>query len=198
MYKRQVYITPESATVEVGGTVTLTANVSANWASSDTSKATVSSGQTTSVTVTAVAAGTVTITASRSGYVSDTATVTVRALSTNIIEVTPSFIVVREKGGNQRLSALIKNRASGAVVSGQAVTWSSANTNIATVTSSGRVYGVSQGETTICAESGDAVMDITVAVVPRYAIVESAGTPRVQKIVVTQEPNALLLSLIHI
>lgn len=72
-----IEISGTASTVEVEGTLALTANSIPNgatvtWESSDTAKATVSNG-----TVTGVAAGTVTITAKAEGYKSGTYTVTV-------------------------------------------------------------------------------------------------------------------------
>ena len=75
----KIEITGTASTVEVEGTLSLTAGsipegATVTWASSDTSKATVSNG-----TVTGVAAGTVTITASATGYKTGSYDVTVTA-----------------------------------------------------------------------------------------------------------------------
>ena len=75
----KIEITGESSTVAIEGTLSLTAGsipdgATVTWASSDTSKATVSNG-----TVTGVAAGTVTITASATGYKTGSYEVTVAA-----------------------------------------------------------------------------------------------------------------------
>jgi len=166
----RVEMTPASATVFVGKTTTLTATPkdvdgatvtgkTVTWTSSDQSIATVVGG-----VVTAVKAGAVTITAAV-GSVQGTASVTVMApVATIDLAPTPDTIVI---GGTSQLTATIKD-AAGNVLTDRAVTWTSDNDLIASVSSTGLVTSKSVGSATITAtvEGKSATAKIVVIPVP--------------------------------
>lgn len=150
-----VTILPSSASVSVGGNTVLRAVAyDANgqelsgravvWASSATQTASVdATGK-----VTGVAAGTATITGTIEG-ITASATVTVTLVPVATVIVTPgsaSLIV----GHTASLSAVATD-ANGNVLDGRQITWSSANTAIATVSEQGLVTAVDSGATTVIA-----------------------------------------------
>ena len=127
----------------VGQSETISASTSpqgqtVTWRSSNTSVATVSNGR-----VTAVGEGSATITASftYSGQTySETCSVTVKDVSIRISNSSLSL----QAGDTERLTATT-------TPSGQSVTWSSSNSSVATVSSSGQVTAVGSGTATITA-----------------------------------------------
>jgi uncharacterized protein YjdB len=168
-----IYITPSAATVGVGQMVTLSATAtysdgsqnqlsgdSVGWTSSDPTTATVSSP---GGSVTGVAIGTATITASAQG-VTGTATVTV-----TVANIT-SLVITTTQGSTQNQTtatisgapvqlpfyAYANGSASNDVTN--AVSWSSSNTNVATIstgltTGSGVASSVAAGTTNITAST---------------------------------------------
>jgi len=164
-----------------GGTKTLTANVTPSnandktvtWKSSNTAVATVdsSSGK---VTVPSGASGSATITVTTNdGSKTATTTVTVTPAVTSItLSPTTASIAV---GSMQQLSKTVN--PSGA---NQNVTWSSSNTSVATVNSSGLVTGVNGGTATITATAADgsgktATATITVSVAVTGVTIDQTG-----------------------
>jgi trimeric autotransporter adhesin len=116
--------------------------------------------------MTAVGQGSATITATSEGK-SGTATVTVSQVPVATVTVTPTPISM-SLGQTTQLSATLTD-ASGNVLSGRVVAWSSSSPGVATVSSSGLVTAVAAGSTTITAtsegKSGTAAVTIsTVAV----------------------------------
>lgn len=112
---------------------------SVTWSSSNTRVATVSNGR-----ITAVGAGNATITASFSyGGItySESCSVTVREVSVSLSSSSETLMV----GENATLRATTSP-------AGQSVSWSSSNSRVATVSSSGRVIAVGSGSATITAE----------------------------------------------
>lgn len=179
-----VTVAPTTATVNDGHTTTLVATVKdangavvtdrvVTWSSSNTAAATVSS---TGV-VTGVAAGTATITAT-SETKSGSAAITVVALPVGSVTVSPSTASVIN-GQTTTLTATVKDQT-GTVVTSRVVTWSSNNTAVATVSSTGVVTGVSPGAATITAtsegKSGSAAITITVAPVGSVTVSPSTAT----------------------
>ena len=138
-----ITLSPSTLTLTQGdsGTITATASPSGQavtWNSSNTSVATVSNGR-----VTAVGRGSATITASFTyggKTYSESCTVSVTEVSISLSQSNLSLI----SGESQNLTA-------STTPSGHSVTWSSSNTNVATV-SGGRVTAVSGGSATITAE----------------------------------------------
>jgi uncharacterized protein YjdB len=142
---------------DINGTVVTDRLVT--WTSSNTAAATVSS----SGVVTGVAIGTATITAtSETKSASATVTVTQAPVSTvSVTPQTPSVVI----GTTTTLTALPRD-ANGVVLTGRAVTWSSANTAVAIVSAAGAVTGVALGTATITATSEGKAGTATVTVVP--------------------------------
>ena len=112
---------------------------SVSWSSSNTRVATVSNGR-----ITAVGAGSATITASFSyngSTYSEACSVTVREISVSLSRSSLTMTA----GDTESLSATVSP-------SGTSVSWTSSNTDVATVSSSGRVTAVGDGSATITAE----------------------------------------------
>jgi len=174
-----IEVTPATASKQVGQTQQFTAvakdasgntisGVTFTWSSSNTSVATVNS----SGLATAVAVGTATITASAGGK-SGTATLTVTAPpppTINTIEVTPAT-ASKQVGQTQQFTAVAKD-ASGNTISGVTFTWSSSNTNVATVNDSGLATAVAVGSATITASAGDksGTATLTVTPIPTFTV----------------------------
>jgi alpha-tubulin suppressor-like RCC1 family protein len=158
---RSVEVTPATASIDVAGTVQLSATprdaggnslsgYTVNWSSSDTSVATVdasglvSGQQNGSATISAeVDDGTGTM-------VSGTATVQVSA-SVSTVSVDPTSVFLFP--GEQAQINVTLEDANGNTLSGRTVTWASQDTNVATVDASGLISAVAVGATTITAES---------------------------------------------
>jgi uncharacterized protein YjdB len=148
-----VTVTPTTATLSVGGSTTLIATVSPStatnkavtWTSSNPAVATVS----TSGVVLGVTSGSATITATtQSGGFTASSVVTVSGLTIPVtgVSVTPTSATVNV-GSTTTLTATV----SPATATNKTVAWSSSNTAIATVSSSGVVTGVASGSTLITA-----------------------------------------------
>jgi uncharacterized protein YjdB len=170
-----VTVSPIAASVQVGATLRLTATLKQNdgvltWSSSAPAVATVDG----SGLVTAVAAGAATITAT-SGGKTGSAAITVSLVVASVIVSPASASVVA--GGTAQLTATLKDWA-GNVLAGHAVTWTSSNPAIATVSAAGLVTGVVAGSATITAtsEGQSATAAINVANVPVASVVISPVT----------------------
>lgn len=135
------------------------------WSTSDAAIATVSQ----SGAVTAVASGTVAITAA-SGGLEASATITVLTSNNGggtvpvaTVTVSPGTSTIAT-GATVQLSATTRD-ANGNTLNGRAVTWSSSNTSVATVSSSGLVTAVSAGAAVVSATSegvsGSATVTVT-------------------------------------
>lgn len=155
-----VAVTPAADTVLVADTVRLSAGASdANghavagaefsWASSDTLTAVVD-GQ---GLVTGVAAGEAEITATSSG-VTGRATLTVAAPVPTTVAVTPDTVAFSAVGQTGLLAAEVRDQA-GRPIQGVAVSWSSGDTLVASVDSTGLVTAVGGGEATVSATAED-------------------------------------------
>ncbi len=139
-----------------GQTATLTATVlptdatdkSVTWTCSNTSVATVSS----SGVVTAVANGTATITATTKdgSNLSKTCAVTVNILATSI-SLDKTSLSLTSAGQTATLSATVLPEGA----ADKSVTWTSSNTEVATVSSEGVVTAVANGTATITATTND-------------------------------------------
>ncbi len=171
-----VSVAPSTASVDVGGTVDLTATVKdvtgatvfgrvVLWSSSAPSVATVSS----TGRVTAVAAGTSTITATVDGK-SGTAQIVVSPTPIGSVTVAPTSSTLAI-GGTVDLVATVRD-VNGVVVTGRSITWSSSTASVATVSSTGRVTAVTAGTSSIMAtvdgKSGTA--QITVSPTPTGSV----------------------------
>ena len=177
----RIVLEPSSATLmSLGETVQLTASVLddngqpvsgavVSWQSSDEGVATVSSQG----LVTAVSNGTATITA-RSGSASSTVAVMVMQSAGRIV-LEPSSATLMSLGETVQLSASVLD-ANGQAVEGAAISWSSSDEGVATVSSEGLVTAVSNGTATITARSGSASSPAAVTVMQSaYSIVIEPG-----------------------
>jgi uncharacterized protein YjdB len=164
-------LSPTSVTIAIGDAITLVATPhdetgaavtgrSATWASADPTIATVSAGG----SVTGVKAGTTKITVTIDG-VSASATVTVGTATVATVTVSPTSTSIAP-GATSQLTATTRD-AHGSVLTGRAISWSSSNTAVATVSSSGVVTGVAEGSATITAtsegKSGSSAVAVTKA-----------------------------------
>ena len=133
-----------------GSSQTLTATVSPSnatnktltWSSSNTSVATVSNG-----VVKAVGFGTATITAKSNNGKTASCKVTVNPIQPTGIKATPETSTLYGLNGTVKLSANVMPSNA----TNKAVTWSSRNTSVATVSSDGTVKAVGYGTTVITA-----------------------------------------------
>jgi uncharacterized protein YjdB len=152
-----VVILPDRAVIGLGGSVQLVGvprDAAGNplpgraitWKSDKPAIATVS----TSGLVIGVGAGVATITATSEGK-SATAQVTVQGVPVARVEVSPASVTM-DVGATRQLTAKVFD-ASGNVLTGRTVTWSSGNTFIATVYANGLVRAVKRGQVTITATS---------------------------------------------
>ena len=171
-----VKVTPATVTLEVGKTQTVAAKVapdkadqSVTWTSSNSSVATVSS----SGVITAKAVGTANITAKTKNGKTATVAVTVKAVeaaSVTISAASNSCTV----GSTVTLTAKVSpDKAS------QSVTWTSDNTSVATVSSSGVVTGKAVGRATITAKTSNgktATYSVTVTPVEAASVVINAAS----------------------
>ena len=164
-----VTVSPATANVNVGATVSLTATITpANstdtitWSSSDSTVATVSA----SGVVTGKKAGTATITAKANDNVSGTATITVKATSTNVpaTGITVNPVSVSINTGEEVTPTVTLTPAN----STDTITWSSSDENVATVSSAGKIKAIKAGTATITATANSTTFaTITVTVQDR-------------------------------
>jgi uncharacterized protein YjdB len=167
-----VIVSPKSATVVVGATRQLSAQVTdadgnplsgrpISWSSSNDGIATVSG----SGLVTGKAEGKATITATSEGK-SGKATITVEPVPVASVDVEPDAATLTV-GDTKQFTATPKD-ANGKVLSGREVTWSSNHTDVATVSASGLVRAVGSGSAVISAKSEGqtGIATVTVGSVP--------------------------------
>src|SRR5207249_1403049 len=180
-----VTVSPATANVFAGATTQLSATLkdaagnvltgrAVAWTSSNTAIATVSAAG----LVTGVAAGSAMITATSEGQ-SGTASVTVANVPVASVTVSPTAPNMYA-GGTVQLTATLKD-ASGNVLSGRALTWTTGNGAVGTVSASGLVTGVAVGAVTITATSeGQAgTAAVTVSTVPVASVVVNPATATV-------------------
>jgi trimeric autotransporter adhesin len=144
------------------------------WTTSNAAVATVNA---TGV-VKAVAAGTATITATSEGK-SDASAFTIAPGAVARVDVTPASVAM-VAGQTQQLAAAAKD-ASGSVLTGKSVIWASSNAAVATVTSSGDVTAVAQGNATITAtvDGVSGSSEITISAAPVGSVIVSPQSPSV-------------------
>ena len=140
------------------------------WASSDTTKATVSSAG----LVTAVANGTATITAT-SGSASATATTTVSQVASSVT-LSPTSLALESIGDTRTHTPTVKD-AGGTTISGATVTWATSNSSVATVSSAGLVTAVANGTATITATNGSVTATASVTVSQVATTLEVSPSP---------------------
>src|SRR5216117_2448837 len=164
-----VTVTPASASSQHGQKIQLAATPKdangnaltgrvVTWSSSNTAVASVNAGG----FVTSSAAGSATITAASEGK-SGTSAITVTSVPVASVTVSPASASVPE-GQTVQLTATPKD-VNGNPLTGRTITWSSSNTSVATVNSSGLVSGVVAGSATITAtsegQSGTSAITVT-------------------------------------
>jgi uncharacterized protein YjdB len=143
-----------------GGTLTGRAIA---WSSSNTTVASVSA----SGVVTALAPGTANVIATSEGITGQTS-VTVSNVPVAVVSVSLADASL-DVGAITTASAVTRD-ASGAILTGRAIAWSSANASVATVNANGRVTAVGPGSTNIRATSegvtGQAAVTVTAVTTP--------------------------------
>jgi len=158
-----VIVAPTSASIAVDGTQQLTASLipsnatiqNVSWSSSNTSIATVNS----SGLITGVASGsaTITVTTEDGGFTDECSiTVTTSTILVTGVTVAPTSASIAVGGTQQLTASLIPSNATN-----QNVSWSSSNTSVATVNSSGLVTGVASGSATITVTTEDGGLSAT-------------------------------------
>ena len=180
-----VSVSPSAANLYVGRTAQLTATLrdangnvltgrAINWSSSAPSVASVSA----SGLVSAGGVGSATITATSEGQ-SGSAAITVAVVPVASVVVAPASGTLRI-GASAQLSATTKDSA-GNTLTGRAVTWSSGNPAVATVSVNGMVNAVSTGSATITAtsEGKSGTSSITVTVIPVATVTVSPASASV-------------------
>lgn len=193
-----VTVTPNTPTLtSIGDTVQLSASIedaggtvvadsTASWSSLDTLVATVNA----SGLVTAVANGTAGIVAV-SGGVDDTATVTVNQTVANV-DVAPATRTFTALTDTATFTASVTD-ALGSAVTGAAVTWSSKDTLIATVSAAGLVTSVGDGTTYVVAVSSGVRDSAQVTVA--QAVASVVVTPEVDTLTFVGDTAQLALSV---
>lgn len=154
-----VAVSAPSSSVQSGGTMQLSADAKNSsgvtvegktfaWSSSSDAVASVNSAG----LVTGNAEGSVTVTATESGSgQAGSVTLTVTPAPVAALTIEPASVSV-QVGGTKQLSAATKD-ASGNTLAGRTVTWSSSNTEVATVGASGLVTAKAAGSATVTATS---------------------------------------------
>jgi uncharacterized protein YjdB len=183
-------VTPASPSIAKGTTQQFTATgvftdastqdltTSVSWASSDTAVATISNTAGTEGLATSAAMGSTTVTAT-SGAVSGSTTLTVTAATLVSIDVTPASPSVA-KGTTQQFTATGSYTDASTQDLTTAVTWSSSDTAVATISnaagSEGLATGADVGPSTITATSG-AVSGSTTLTISAATLVSIDVTP---------------------
>lgn len=178
-----VAVSPTSANVPVGGSVTLTASVTGTnknkavtWTTSDAAKATVDgNGKVTGV---ATGSATITATAAADAAVKSSALVTITGKGVQKVDVSPTNAILAP-GQTLQAGAQVTRDAG---VAGT-VTWSTSSAATATVDAGGKITAVAPGTATITAAS---TVDATVT--GNLALTVRAPAPpqiSIQKITVT-------------
>jgi uncharacterized protein YjdB len=187
-----ITIAPPSANLFVNGSVQMAATLkdssgnvltgrTVTWSSSNTAAATVDQ----SGFVLAVAVGSTTISAA-SGGVTATAPVTVSNVPVASITITPTTPTVTV-GQTTQLTATVKD-ASGNVLTGRPVTWTSATTGVATIgTTTGIATGVAAGTSSITATSGTVTSPAVTLTVQNPPANNVAISPNVANLLVGQQ-----------
>jgi uncharacterized protein YjdB len=137
--------------------------------------------------VLAIAPGTATISATSEGRLA-TVAVTVLAPTPAVVQISPTSVTL-SPSQTASLTATVRD-ASGNVMTGQPVLWSSSNTSVATVTQTGVVTGVATGVVSVTATSGGRSAAATVTVQP--AIVAAVALNYVTTTIVPGDVRVLI------
>ena len=172
----KITVSPTSKTIYVGDTLSLTTQITPaeaaddklTWSSNKTSVATVDANG----KVTAKAAGTVTITVKTSNNKTSTCTITVKDIEATGVTVNPTTTTL-EVGKTQTVTAKVApDKAS------QAVTWTSSNSNVASVDAKGVITAKAVGTATITAKTTNgktASVTVTVKAVEATSVTITAS-----------------------
>ncbi len=194
-----ITLSPTTMTLNVGATGKLTATVAPNEAtnknitftSSNTSVAIVSSNG----TVTAIAAGSATITAkTEDGGFSKNCTVTVNSQTVAVTDITlsPTTMTLNVGATGNITATVAPNNATN-----KNVTWTSSNTSVATVSSSGTVTAAAVGNARITARTADggftAYCDVTIY---PWTVPVTGGNPQTVSVKsITLSPTTMTLNV---
>lgn len=170
-----VTVSPTTASIQTSQTVQLSAALldangnaptgrTVTWSTSNANIASVNA----SGLVTGVAAGSATITAASEGK-TGTSQVTVTLPPVAKVTITPSTALLAPAQSTQLTATLTD--ANDRVITGPAVTWSTSNSAVATVSSSGLVTGVASGSATVTATSQGVSATATITIPPATTIV---------------------------
>jgi len=171
-----ISVSPSTLTLNVGSTGTLSATISPSnattktykWSSETPSVATVDSNG----KVTAVAPGTATIKAtSTSGSKTDTCIVTVNPIAVTGVTLSASSVTL-DIGATKTLTATVKPDNA----TNKNVTWSSSNTSVATVSSTGKITAKAIGQSTITVTTKDGSKKATCSVTVNCSDCNNTGT----------------------
>jgi uncharacterized protein YjdB len=178
-----ITITPSSTSLSVGQTAQATATGkdaqgttvpgAYTWTTTNPAVATVS----TAGVVSAVGPGSATINALASG-VTGSMSVSVSSSPASVASVTVIVPTSLSVGSSAQASAVVKD-ASGNVLSGKAVAWTSATTSIASVSSTGVVTGLTSGTAQIRASADGVLGSATTTVSSTVTSVAAPELPRV-------------------
>ncbi|MBF4432329.1 hypothetical protein EA848_22660, partial [Vibrio anguillarum] len=166
-----IQVTPSQVNIAKGQTQQLTAiatysdttssdiSSSVTWTPVDTNTATV----TLDGLLTGVEVGSTTVTATKDGIVSNAVNITVSSAVITAIQVTPSPVSVA-KGQTEQLTAIATYSDTTSSDISSSVTWTPADTNTITVTSTGLITGVEVGSTTVTATKNGISNSVNVTV----------------------------------
>ncbi|WP_234941958.1 Ig-like domain-containing protein [Vibrio anguillarum] len=167
----EITVTPSQVNIAKGQTQQLTAIAtysdgtsssvtnSVMWTPADANTATVTS----TGLITGVGVGSTTMAVTKDGITSNTVNVTVSSAVITAIQVTPSQVNVA-KGQTQQLTAIATYSDTTSSDISSSVTWTPADTNTITVTSTGLITGVEVGSTTVTATKNGISNSVNVTV----------------------------------
>ena len=157
-----------------------------SWSSDNTAVATVSSTGSNTAVVTAVGSGTANITGTSEGR---TGSAQVTVVATAVASVTVSLAASTIGIGRTTQAKATTKDASGSVVTGRSIAWSSADTSVAKVSAVGVVTGVATGSANITATSEGQSGSAAVTVAPQLGFGSSTEKIRIVDIGGTFTPT---------
>ena len=203
-----ITISAATSTVSVGQIIALSATAKDSagntlsgriitWTTSDPNRAIVSS----SGVLVGVAAGTIDVTASAEGKSASTTINVTLPSPTSVASVSVSIPRTAFRVGETLQAAALPLDASGGVLTGRTINWSSSDPEVATVSSGGLVTGVGPGNATITAEvegkTGTSVLQLSLVPVVSVTITPpsemiSAGATATLTVVLKDSANRVI------